>query len=221
MDKLIAWFNNNQGFITGLFAFFSFTMAILAIIISIKSNRTQLRIERTNIALSLLEKRIEIYDYFLDVIYNIEDEILRISSLYRDFKKREDLKFICLEKLDIPGLSVYDFTAEYKMNLRIAKSIFGNDFEEVIKEYTDYAVDYAKTKTKWENYIERHNMGNFNKWISQFSTGQDQHKAMSEKDIELLANMPKLSAIAESYTPFFIEHKFENYIEQHLDIQFI
>lgn len=220
---MLNWINTNEGFITSIFALFSFVMSVVAIIITIKTSKTQKRIERTNINISLLEKRIEIYDYFLDVIQDIGNEMLRISKSYFDYNHKENLNFMFLPEIDFCEYPMYFnddicYSPTYQINLRIAKSIFGNEFESVINQYTNRAVLFANTKVDFDKFIAEHGKEKF--WFM-FRNNKDAPEIISDEEYLLLEQFPNVSGIAEEYSMFKSDRVFEKYIEKHLDIEFV
>lgn len=230
---IIEWCNNNQGFLSIVLAFFALGISTLAIIITLKNSKTQKNIERANIGINLLDRRIMLYDYFLDVIYNIDDEMQRLVRSYYDYKGKEDLNFMFLENIDFVKYPLYInknawLKSEYVMNLRIAKSIFGKEFEEIINEYINRAILFANTKIAFDKFVDEYGIDKLEDklWMF-FRTAKKKNapledKAIDDEAMKLLKDVPNLSAIAEEYSPFlYVDRKFEKFIENYLDIDLI
>ena len=76
MNDILNWCNTNQGFLSGLLTILALLLSMIAIIITLRNENRQKRIEKANIDISLLDRRIEIYNYFLNVIHDVNDEML-------------------------------------------------------------------------------------------------------------------------------------------------
>ena len=233
MIAVIEWCNDNQGFLSIILALFALGISTVAIIITLINSKKQKNVERANININLLDRRIEIYDYFLNIIYNINDEMLRLTRSYYDYNGKEDLDFLFLGDIDFFEYPLYFnndvcLKSEYVMKLRIAKSIFGKEFEDVINEYINRAIAFANNKVAFDKFVDKHGIDKLKDkiWVMFRSTKEKntsmEERIMGDEEMKLLEEMPKLSAIAEEYTPFLVvDRKFEKFIEKHLDIDLV
>ena len=113
----------------------------------------------------------------------------------------------------------------YAIKLRIAKSIFGNEFEKVINEYINRALEFANEKVAFEKIIDEHGITKLREKMPfvihdpEMRNPRKEVITIDEEAIELLDKIRKLSSIADEYTPFMVcEKKFETFIEKHLEI---